>query len=134
MKTNVLKIGMTNACSVTVAPENTAAAAGSGLLPVFSTPHMIGLMENAAAALMETALDEGEGSVGGGIEVSHSAATPIGMTVTATAELVSVERRHLVFRVTARDDAGIVGEGVHDRFIINKDAFMQKALQKKSRG
>lgn len=101
-----ISVGAVGTASTVVTPENTAAAVGSGSLPVFATPYMIALMENAACNAIADALEDGQSSVGTKLDVSHDAATPVGMHVTARAELVEVDRRRLVFRVTASDDAG----------------------------
>lgn len=101
-----ISVGAVGTASAVVTPENTAAAVGSGALPVFATPYMIALMENAACNAIADGLEEGQSSVGTKLDVSHDAATPVGMHVTAKAELVEVDRRRLVFRVTAEDDAG----------------------------
>ena len=97
-----ISVGAVGTASTVVTPENTAAAVGSGSLPVFATPYMIALMENAACNAIADALEDGQSSVGTKLDVSHDAATPVGMHVTAKAELVEVDRRRLVFRVTAR--------------------------------
>ena len=125
-----ISVGAVGTASAVVTPENTAAAVGSGALPVFATPYMIALMENAACNAIADGLEEGQSSVGTKLDVSHDAATPVGMHVTARAELV-VARRRLVFRVTAEDDAGPIGQGTHERFLIMADKFLAKAEAKK---
>ena len=120
-----ISVGAVGTASTVVTPENTAAAVGSGALPVFATPYMIALMENAACNAIADGLEEGQSSVGTKLDVSHDAATPVGMHVTAKAELVEVDRRRLVFRVTAEDDAGPIGQGTHERFLIMADKFLQ---------
>ena len=124
-----ISVGAVGTASAVVTPENTAAAVGSGALPVFATPYMIALMENAACNAIADGLEEGQSSVGTKLDVSHDAATPVGMHVTA--ELVEVDRRRLVFRVTAEDDAGPIGQGTHERFLIMADKFLAKAEAKK---
>ena len=121
-----ISVGAVGTASTVVTPENTAAAVGSGALPVFATPYMIALMENAACNAIADGLEEGQSSVGTKLDVSHDAATPVGMHVTAKAELVEVDRRRLVFRVTAEDDAGPIGQGTHERFLIMADKFLAK--------
>ena len=113
-----ISVGAVGTASTVVTPENTAAAVGSGSLPVFATPYMIALMENAACNAIADALED-------------DAATPVGMHVTAKAELVEVDRRRLVFRVTASDDAGPIGQGTHERFLIMAEKFLAKAEAKK---
>ena len=125
-----ISVGAVGTASAVVTPENTAAV-GSGALPVFATPYMIALMENAACNAIADGLEEGQSSVGTKLDVSHDAATPVGMHVTAKAELVEVDRRRLVFRVTAEDDAGPIGQGTHERFLITADKFLAKAEAKK---
>ena len=125
-----ISVGAVGTASAVVTPENTAAAVGSGALPVFATPYMIALMENAACNAIADGLEEGQSSVGTKLDVSHDAATPVGMHVTARAELVEVDRRRLVFRVTA-EDAGPIGQGTHERFLIMADKFLAKAEAKK---
>ena len=126
-----ISVGAVGTASTVVTPENTAAAVGSGSLPVFATPYMIALMENAACNAIADALEDGQSSVGTKLDVSHDAATPVGMHVTAKAELVEVDRRRLVFRVTASDDAGPIGQGTHERFLIMAEKFLAKAEAKK---
>ncbi|BDF68092.1 thioesterase family protein [Pseudoflavonifractor phocaeensis] len=126
-----LTIGLTGRAETTVVQENTAAAVGSGLLPVFATPMMVALMENAAVNALIGHLDEGEGSVGTHMDISHDSATPIGLKVWAKAQLTAVDGRALTFSVTAYDEAGPIGKGVHQRFIIQNEKFMGKALKKK---
>ena len=116
-----ISVGAVGTASTVVTPENTAAA----------TPYMIALMENAACNAIADGLEEGQSSVGTKLDVSHDAATPVGMHVTAKAELVEVDRRRLVFRVTAEDDASPIGQGTHERFLIMADKFLAKAEAKK---
>lgn len=127
-----ISVGAVGTASTVVTPENTAAAVGSGSLPVFATPYMIALMENAACNAIADALEDGQSSVGTKLDVSHDAATPVGMHVTAKAELVEVDRRRLVFRVTASDDAGPIGQGTHERFLIMAEKFLAKAEAKRA--
>lgn len=129
MKTE-LKTGVKAVKSITVTKEVTADAVGSGLLPVFSTPALIALMEGTCAESVSGYLDDGCGTVGTSIEVRHTSATPIGMTVTCESELTGIDRRRLTFHVVARDEAGEIGEGVHERFIVDNARFMEKANSK----
>ena len=122
-----LQAGLKGRGETTVVEENTAAAVGSGSLPVFATPMMIALMEKAATTALEGHLEEGHGSVGTHMDVSHDAATPVGMTVWAEAELTAVEGRSLTFAVSAFDSAGPIGKGTHTRFLIWNEKFMAKA-------
>ena len=110
--------------------ENTALAVGSGDMEVFATPMMIALMENAAAACIAEQIGEENPSVGTMISVSHVSATPIGMKVKATAELVNVEGRRYEFKVMAEDERGLIGEGTHSRVSVNREKFYNKTYQK----
>ena len=126
-----IEIGLKGRAEVLVTYENTAAAVGSGLVPVFATPSMIALMEQAAASSLLPYLDEGQGSVGIHLDVSHEAATPIGMKVWAESEVTEVNGKQIVFSVAAFDDAGLIGRGTHKRALITVDRFMAKTEQKK---
>ena len=121
-----------NKKEVKVTEELTAAAMGSGLLPVYATPCLVALMEETCHTSLKEMLQEGQGTVGTRIDIKHLAATPIGMTVTCESELVEIDGRRLVFNVTAYDDCGKVGEATHERFIIDNEKFMAKAEAKKA--
>ena len=126
-----ITVGCKGRAEATVTQDKTAAAVGSGLVPVFATPYMIALMENAAVNAVQAHLEEGQGTVGTKLEVTHDAATPIGMKVWAEAELTAVEGKKLTFSVKAFDEAGPIGGGTHERFIITVDRFLAKAEAKK---
>ncbi len=115
-------------CTVTLA--DTAKALGSGGLDVLSTPKLIALMENAALTAVRPYLEEGTDTVGTRLEVSHLAATPVGMAVRAEAELIEIDRRRLVFSVKAWDEAELIGEGRHERFIVQTEKFLAKCSAK----
>ena len=123
--------GLTGEASVTVDHSNTAAALGSGLVPVFGTPALVALLELAAVQAVADALPAGSTSVGTHLDVRHLAATPIGMTVRAQATLTGVEGRRLVFAVEAWDDVEKVGEGTHTRVVVDAERFVQKTETKK---
>lgn len=125
-----MEIGITGNQSIVVNETMTAEVLGSGKLPVYATPSMIALMENTASLSVEAYLGEGQGTVGTLINVKHLSATPVGMRVTCETELVEVDRKRLVFRVQAYDEAGPIGEGTHERFIIDNVKFMEKAERK----
>lgn len=127
---DALPIGLKGLAETLVTEENTAAAMGSGLLPVFATPAMLALMEQAAASSVQPYLSEDQGSVGTRLEVSHLAATPIGLSVRAESELIAVDRRKLRFAVRAWAGDELIGEGVHERFVIDTARFLEKALAK----
>lgn len=110
----------------TVTPELTAARIGSGLVEVFATPMMIALIEQTCLESVLPYLEEGQGTVGTLVNVTHSAATPVGMRVWCDSELVEVDRRRLVFAVKAYDECGPIGEGTHERFVIDTAKFQAK--------
>ena len=113
-----------------VTENNTAAVVGSGSLAVYATPAMLALMEKAACAAVAPLLEDGATTVGTLLNVSHLAATPVGMKVSATAELVSQEGRKFTFRVTASDECGVIGEGMHERFSVLSQKFTDKTYAK----
>lgn len=121
-----LSVGMRGEATVTVGEAQTAAAFGAGGVRVFGTPVMIGLMENAAWTLVQPEMNEGETTVGTLVNVRHLAATPVGGHVVATAELVEIDGRRLVFRVTARDDTQLIGEGTHERARVLLERFLAR--------
>lgn len=121
-----IKVGLTNEVKATVTEANIASTMGSGCLRVFATPAMCCLMEKAASDLMDSIVDDGSTTVGTALNIAHTAATPVGMEVTATAEITAVEGRKISFRVTARDEAGEIGSGTHERFIVFKEKFQAK--------
>lgn len=116
----------------TVTEELTAAKIGSGLLPVFGTPFMAAMMECAAMTCLQEFLEEGQGSVGTHLDITHDAPTPIGMTVTVEAEIrnVSEDGRRVVFDVRAWDEKGPIGKGFHTRAIIKNERFLEKCNAK----
>ena len=130
-KENRMEAGITGRQTVTVTEELTAQAMGSGMLPVYATPAMIALMENTAACSVTDQLEEGQGTVGTLIEVKHVSATTMGMEVTCETRLIEVDRKRLVFEVKAYDVAGLIGEGIHERFVIDNEKFMARAKAKK---
>lgn len=125
-----IKIGAEHSVCLTVGKEHTAKAVGSGSLPVFATPCMIALMEEAAAACAEQFMQDDETTVGTMMNVSHISATPESLTVTAAAKLVEADGRRLVFDVTAVDEIGVIGQGKHERFVVKAEKFMKKTLAK----
>lgn len=122
----MLKKGLSAQARVTVAAEHTAAAMGSGDLPVFATPAMVALMEHAALSAVAGALPEGATTVGAQMNVAHLKPSPLGAEIVATAVLTAVEGRKLTFTVGARDAEGMVGDGEHVRFVVDRDRFLGK--------
>ncbi len=111
-----------------VQKENTAEFVGSGTLPVFATPSMAALMENAAMKASEKLLSEGETTVGSELNIKHLSPSPIGANIKATATLLQQEGRKLTFSVLATEDNKTIGEGIHIRYIVNIQKFMQKLV------
>ena len=126
--------GLVGEMETTVSEADTAARWGSGLVPVFGTPALVGLMEGAAVQALVRSLPPGQTSVGGRIDVSHLAPTPVGMRVRARAELLEVDRRRLVFRVEAWDEVEKIGQATHERFVIDEERFVAKAQAKGTEG
>lgn len=128
-----MEAGIKGRAELLVSYDNTAAKAGSGDQMVFATPWMVALMEEAAQTSILPYLEEGQASVGTHLNVSHDAATPIGMKVWAESLLTAVDGRKLSFEVTAYDECGPIGKGTHERFIINKEKFMARVEAKKAK-
>ncbi|MHB1317319.1 MAG: thioesterase family protein [Anaerolineae bacterium] len=127
MTEHTLTAGLQAELTLTVAPEHLASRWGSGGVDVFATPQMIGLMEQAAVRAVDHLLPPGFCSVGTRLDVRHLAATLPGHTVTARATLEEIDGRRLVFRVTAEDAAGTIGEGTHERMIVALERFIMRA-------
>lgn len=127
----MLKTGIKGTLSCKVTEALTAVSMKSGTLPVYATPAMAALMEETAYKSVEPYLGEGEGTVGSGLNISHSSPSYLGSEVTCESVLTAVEGKKLVFHVIAADEAGTVGEGEHIRYIINQEKFLEKAKNKK---
>lgn len=121
-----MEIGLKYQSRVVVSEDNTALNLGSGDMSVFATPAMIALMENAAMNAVAEHLDAGATTVGTMMKSSHIKASAVGATITAEAELVAVEGRRLCFVVKAWDEKGTIGEGEHERFIVDRERFLSK--------
>lgn len=126
-----ITVGLKGTVTETVNENITAEKVGSGSLPVFATPMMVALMEKAACKALENSLDEGSTTVGTKVDVEHVAATPVGMEVTVTATVTAVDGRKISFSVEAFDEAGLIGKGAHDRFVVNAEKFTAKTYAKK---
>ena len=126
-----LKIGLICEINEEVTLNNTASALGSGGIDVYATPAMIALMEKSAMNAVQSALAEGLSTVGTMVNIKHMAATPVGMTVTAKAELTEIADKRLLFKVEAFDGKDKIGEGTHERFIINVEKFISRVNAKK---
>ena len=126
MSPTPLQPGLTGSVEIIVSEEDCARALGSGSLPVFATPRMVALMEEAACAAFASALAPGQTSVGTKLDVEHLAATPIGQRVTARAVLERIEGRTLHFSVSAEDEREPIGRGTHIRVLVDEARFMAK--------
>ncbi len=125
--------GLKAETEITVSEADTAARWGSGLVPVYSTPALVGQMENTAVVALAGHLPAGQTTVGRRIDIRHLAPTPVGMKVRAVAELAAVEGRKLVFKIEAWDAVEKVGEALHERFVIDEAKFMARAQGKETR-
>ena len=121
-----METGLSFTATMRVSAEVTAEYIGSGDLAVLATPAMCALMENAAMMAVANRLEEGQTTVGTALNIEHSRATKVGEVITATAVLTAVNGRELQFNIAARDEVGVIGEGTHTRFIVNREKFMAK--------
>ena len=121
-----MNTGYSYTSTTVVNNNNTAKTLGSGDMDVFATPAMVALMENAAMNAVAPHLEEGQTTVGTQISTSHIKASALGATITATAVLTAVDGRSLTFEITARDGENIIGEGIHTRFIVDRERFLSK--------
>ena len=126
----MLRTGIKGRQDDVVTEDKLAKNVGSGLVRVYATAMMIVLTEKAAVLSVEPFLEEGQGTVGTLVNMSHVSATPLGMKVWAETELVEIDRRKLTFKVAAYDERGLIGEGTHERFIIDNRRFQEKAESK----
>jgi predicted thioesterase len=125
--------GLVGRAELIVAEEHTAPRVGSGRVHVLATPVMINLFEAAALAACEQFLPEGHQSLGTVLGVRHIAATPVGMRVVARAEVVKVEGRTITFRLEARDEKDLIGDGTHERVVVNVAKFDLRVQAKLAR-
>lgn len=114
----------------TVTPDKTAKAMGSGSLEVLATPALVAMMEECACKALEGVLEEGQTSVGTGLQLQHSAATPVGMQVSCKATVTSFEDRRILFEITAEDAKGQIGRCIHERFVVYAERFTEKTYKK----
>jgi fluoroacetyl-CoA thioesterase len=126
--------GLTGRTEIVVGEEHTAPRIGSGKVHVLATPVMINLFEAAALAACERLLPEGHQSLGTVLNVRHIAATPVGMRVVAVAEVVKVEGRTVTFRLEARDEKDLIGDGTHERVVVNVAKFDLRVQAKLAAG
>ncbi len=122
--------GLTGTAELVVGDQHTAPRVGSGRIRVLATPVMINLIEAAALAAVEQSLPEHHQSLGTHLDITHIAATPVGMRVRATAEVLRVEGRTVYFRVFAEDERERIGEGTHERVVVNVERFDERVRKK----
>lgn len=127
---SAIRPGLIGTADLIVAPEHTAPRVGSGRIAVLATPVMINVIEAAALAAVEPLLPEGHQSLGIHLDVRHFAATPVGLKVTATAEVIAVDGRTIAFRVEARDEREPIGDGTHERVVVNVSRFDGRVQRK----
>jgi predicted thioesterase len=130
MDLSALTVGLKGAAELVVGEEHTAPRVGSGRVHVLATPVMINMMEAASLAAIERLLPEGHQSLGTRLDIGHYAATPIGMRLTAIAEVTAIEGRTVMFRVEAHDERERVGDGTHSRVVVNVARFDQRVQRK----
>ena len=126
----MIKVGITGETKDVVNESNIAKTLRSGELKVYATPAMVALMEEAAYKSIQDELEEGKGSVGILMNIKHLTSTPIGMEVIAKSELIEIDRKRMVFKVEAFDERGKIGEGIHERFIIDNEEYQNKTDNK----
>ena len=129
-KDNVLKVGIKGHQEQKVGDKDTAKIMGSGQMDVFATPAMVALMEKTAWMSVADCMEPGCQTVGTMLQIKHLAPTVVGGTVVCESELIELDKRRLVFHVTVSDESGVIGEGEHERFIVNAEKFMEKAKNK----
>lgn len=125
-----ITVGLKGRAEAVVSEANTAQAACSGALPVFGTPYMCALMEEAAWKSIAPCLEPGQSTVGTRLEITHDSATPVGMKVWAESEVIQVDGRRLVLKVAAFDERGPIGQGTHERCIVTDERFLAKTARK----
>ncbi len=126
----MIEKGIKGKATVITDNSNTALTMGSGALEVFATPAMVALIEKSAVNALENYLEDGMTTVGTLINIEHISATPLNMSVSAVATVIEVNGREITFDVVAEDEKGIVGKGIHKRFIVNSEKFMKKTSSK----
>ncbi|MET3617969.1 putative thioesterase [Peptoniphilus olsenii] len=128
-----MKIGIKKTKTLKVNKDNTAEKLKSGTLAVFATPAMIALIEETAWTSVAPYLENGQATVGTNLNIAHISATPLDMEIKCETELIEIDKRKLVFDAKVYDEKGLIGEGTHERFIIDSDKFLQKAESKKNK-
>ena len=127
-----MNIGQTYKSEITVEKHMLASSLGSGLVDVFATPYMIAKMEECCSNLVASEIGEGNVTVGVDVNIKHLAATPLGMKITFTSELLEINGKMYTFKVEASDEVSKIGEGTHTRAIVNKEKFENRTNSKKA--
>ena len=125
-----METGIKNRIETKVTEDKTARAMGSGELPVLATPAMVALIEETCWRSVAAELDDGQGTVGTSLNISHLSPTPVGMNIACVSELVETDGRKLTFKVDVYDEESRIGEGTHERFIVDNEKFLEKAESK----
>lgn len=125
-----ITVGLKGRAEAVVNDSNTAKACCSGALPVFGTPFLCALMEEASWKSIAPHLEEGQSTVGTKLDISHDSATPVGMKVWAESEITQTDGKRIVLKVAAYDEKGLIGQGVHERYIVTDERFLAKAAKK----
>lgn len=125
-----IQTGISGTAETTVSDSNLAVNVGSGSLKVFATPCMVALMEKSACICLSEYMEDNETTVGTEMNVKHVSATPMGMNVTAESVLTEINGREFTFSVKAYDETGLIGEGIHKRFLVKSEKFIQKTYSK----
>ena len=125
-----ITVGLKGVVEDIVSEINTAETVGSGSLKVFATPAMIALMEAASCVAIKDFLDEGETTVGTMVNIEHVSATPVGSNIKVESTVTAVDGRKISFEVVASDNVGLIGKGIHDRFVVNVEKFMSRTNSK----
>lgn len=128
---SALEVGIKGQASEIVNDKNTASFLQSGSLEVYATPAMIALAEKASCLCVDSYLEDGFSTVGTKIDVEHLSATPLGIKVEAFSELIEIEGKKLTFKLEIKDEIGLIGKGIHERYLINIEKFLAKTQQKK---
>lgn len=126
----MIEKGLKGVAEIICNDKNTAIAMESGSLQIFSTPSMVALMEKASVNAIEKYLEDGQTTVGTFLQIEHISATPCGMKITAESEVTDINGREIIFSVTARDEKDIIGKGIHKRFTVNAEKFMNRTNSK----
>lgn len=125
-----MKVGIKGRKEILVNEDNTALNLGSGSLKVFATPAMVSLIEKTCWESIDEYLDDDKTSVGTNLKITHESASPIGMKVWCESELINIDRKKLTFKTEVFDEKGLIGRGIHERFIVSSEKFIERTNKK----